>query len=194
MHCATSTSGSQPPRGFTRLQPWRGWSHEEVSDDSPELDEAQAWPWHLRTSSGRATLDESQGPIDEHFVAGRNANGVSRADQPTVELRRQTRLDHLAMHGDRVADPRRPLHVEIDVQERQARAFHRTDDQSNEAVSPAVGTEFIVGTLRGMLLQRLVKGGDIGALSMRRHLLALIGRALGPSLRQPLSADDTLKC
>ena len=49
----------------------------------------------------------------------------------------------------------------------------------DKSVSPAVGAEFIVGTLRGMMLQRLVKGGDVGAVAMRRHLLALVGRALG---------------
>ena len=54
----------------------------------------------------------------------------------------------------------------------------------DSSVSPSVAAEFIVGTLRGMMLQRLVKGGDIGALAMRRHLLVLVSRALG---RTPLA-------
>ena len=49
----------------------------------------------------------------------------------------------------------------------------------DKSVSPGVGAEFIVGTLRGMMLQRLVKGGDIGALAMRPHLMVLVNRALG---------------
>ena len=49
----------------------------------------------------------------------------------------------------------------------------------DKSVSPAIGAEFIVGTLRGMMLQRLVIGGDIGALAMRRHLMVLVSRAWG---------------
>ena len=41
----------------------------------------------------------------------------------------------------------------------------------DKSVSPAVGAEFIVGTLRGMMLQRLVKGGAVGAVAMRRPCL-----------------------
>ena len=48
----------------------------------------------------------------------------------------------------------------------------------DKGVSPVVGAEFIIGTLRGMMLQRLVKGGDVGAATMRRHLLVLVERAL----------------
>lgn len=50
----------------------------------------------------------------------------------------------------------------------------------DRTVSPAVAAEFIVGMLRGMMLQRLVRGGDIKVRSMRRQLLALVGRALAP--------------
>ena len=48
----------------------------------------------------------------------------------------------------------------------------------DKGVSPVVGAEFIIGTLRGMMLQRLVKGGDVGAATMRKHLLVLVERAL----------------
>lgn len=47
----------------------------------------------------------------------------------------------------------------------------------DKGISPAVGAEFIIGTLRGMMLQRLVKGGDVGAPAMRKHLLVLVDRA-----------------
>jgi hypothetical protein len=48
----------------------------------------------------------------------------------------------------------------------------------DKSLSPAVAAEFIVGTLRGMMLQRLVKGGDIQAAALRRHLRVLVERAL----------------
>lgn len=51
----------------------------------------------------------------------------------------------------------------------------------DKAVSPGIGAEFVVGTLRGMMLQRLVQGGDIGALAMRKHVVALVRRAFAPS-------------
>lgn len=48
----------------------------------------------------------------------------------------------------------------------------------DKSVSPGIGAEFIVGTLRGMMLQRLVKGSDVGAATLRKHLLVLVERAL----------------
>ena len=47
----------------------------------------------------------------------------------------------------------------------------------DKSVSAPLGAEFVVGTLRGMMLQRLVRGGDIGALAMRKHLVAMVRRA-----------------
>ena len=51
----------------------------------------------------------------------------------------------------------------------------------DKSVSPPLGAEFVVGTLRGMMLQRLVRGGDVGALAMRKHLVAMVRRAFAPS-------------
>ena len=48
------------------------------------------------------------------------------------------------------------------------------------SVSPGVGAEFIIGALRGMLLLRLVRGGDIGAAAVRAHVVTLVRRALAP--------------
>lgn len=45
------------------------------------------------------------------------------------------------------------------------------------SISPRVGAEAVVGMLRGMMLQRLVRGRNAGALEMRKHLLALLHRA-----------------
>ena len=50
----------------------------------------------------------------------------------------------------------------------------------DRSVSAAVAAEFIVGTLRGMMLQRLMREGEIDTSAMRRQLLALIARALAP--------------
>jgi hypothetical protein len=44
-----------------------------------------------------------------------------------------------------------------------------------------VGAEFVLGALRGMLLQRLVHGGDIGVLAIRKHVVTLVRRALAPA-------------
>ena len=51
----------------------------------------------------------------------------------------------------------------------------------DKAVSPPVGAEFVVGTLRGMMLQRLIRGGDINAPVLRKNLVALVRRAFAPS-------------
>ena len=51
----------------------------------------------------------------------------------------------------------------------------------DKSVSAPLGAEFVVGTLRGMMLQRLVRGGDIGALAMRKHLVAMVRRSFAPS-------------
>lgn len=51
----------------------------------------------------------------------------------------------------------------------------------DKSVSAPLGAEFVVGTLRGMMLQRLVRGGDVGALAMRKHLMAMVRRAFAPS-------------
>ena len=48
----------------------------------------------------------------------------------------------------------------------------------NKSISPPVAAEFVIGTLRGMMLQRLVKGGDVQATALRKHLQVLIERAL----------------
>ena len=45
------------------------------------------------------------------------------------------------------------------------------------SISPRVGAETVVGMLRGMMLQRLVRGRKVGALEMRKHLLSLLQRA-----------------
>ena len=50
-------------------------------------------------------------------------------------------------------------------------------------ISPRVGAEAVVGMLRGMMLQRLVRGREAGALEMRKHLLALLRRAFGATSR-----------
>ena len=41
--------------------------------------------------------------------------------------------------------------------------------------------EFVLGSLRGMMLQRLVHGGDAGVMAIRRHVLTLVRRALAPT-------------
>ena len=51
----------------------------------------------------------------------------------------------------------------------------------DKSVSAPLGAEFVVGTLRGMMLQRLVRGGDVGALAMRKHLVAMVRRAFAPA-------------
>jgi AcrR family transcriptional regulator len=48
----------------------------------------------------------------------------------------------------------------------------------DKSISPPVAAEFVIGTLRGMMLQRLVKGGDVQATSLRKHVQVLIERAL----------------
>ncbi|WP_179107057.1 TetR/AcrR family transcriptional regulator [Variovorax sp. KK3] len=45
-------------------------------------------------------------------------------------------------------------------------------------LSPPIAAEFIVGTLRGVVLQRLVKGGEMQVNSLRKHLQTLIEHAL----------------
>lgn len=50
----------------------------------------------------------------------------------------------------------------------------------DKSIAPGVGAEFILGALRGMMLQRLVHGGEIGALAIRKHVLTLVRRALAP--------------
>lgn len=48
----------------------------------------------------------------------------------------------------------------------------------DRSVSAGVAAEFIVGTLRGMMLQRLVRGGEIDTRPMRRQVLVMVTRAL----------------
>jgi AcrR family transcriptional regulator len=48
----------------------------------------------------------------------------------------------------------------------------------DRSISPPIAAEFVIGTLRGMMLQRLVKGGDIQAATLRKHLQSLVERAL----------------
>ena len=47
----------------------------------------------------------------------------------------------------------------------------------HKSISPVVGAEFVIGTLRGMMLQRLVKGGDVQAAALRKHIQVFIERA-----------------
>ena len=51
----------------------------------------------------------------------------------------------------------------------------------DKSISPGVGAEFVLGALRGMMLQRLVRGGDVGALAIRKHVLTLVRRSLAPA-------------
>ena len=51
--------------------------------------------------------------------------------------------------------------------------------------SPEVGAEFIVGALRGMMLQRLLGGGAVDTRRMQKQLLALIKRALAAPPKTP---------
>ena len=51
----------------------------------------------------------------------------------------------------------------------------------DRSIAPGVGAEFILGALRGMMLQRLVHGGDVGAMAIRKHVVALVRRALAPA-------------
>lgn len=51
----------------------------------------------------------------------------------------------------------------------------------DKSVSPAVASEFVLGALRGMMLQRLLHGGDVGAMAIRKHVLTLVQRALAPT-------------
>lgn len=48
----------------------------------------------------------------------------------------------------------------------------------DKSISPPVAAEFVIGMLRGMMLQRLVKGGDVQAATLRKHLQVFIERAL----------------
>lgn len=48
----------------------------------------------------------------------------------------------------------------------------------DKTISPPVAAEFVIGTLRGMMLQRLVKGGDVQATTLRKHVQVFIERAL----------------
>ena len=50
----------------------------------------------------------------------------------------------------------------------------------DRSVSAAVAAEFIVGMLRGMMLQKLVRAGEIDTGPMRRQILAMVARALAP--------------
>lgn len=48
----------------------------------------------------------------------------------------------------------------------------------DKSIAAGVGAEFILGSLRGLMLQRLVHGGDVGALAIRKHVLTLVRRSL----------------
>jgi len=50
----------------------------------------------------------------------------------------------------------------------------------DKSVSPAVGAEFVLGCLRGIMLQRLLHRSDVGVLAIRKHVLALVRRAFAP--------------
>ena len=51
----------------------------------------------------------------------------------------------------------------------------------DKSISPGVGAEFILGSLRGMMLQRLLHGGDAGVMAIRKHVLTLVRRSLAPA-------------
>ena len=53
----------------------------------------------------------------------------------------------------------------------------------DRSISPAFAAEFIVGTLRGMMLQRLVRGGEIDVRAMHKQLITIVGRAFAPVRR-----------
>ena len=53
----------------------------------------------------------------------------------------------------------------------------------DRSISPAFAAEFIVGTLRGMMLQRLVRGGEIDGRTMHKQLITIVGRAFAPVKR-----------
>ena len=53
----------------------------------------------------------------------------------------------------------------------------------DRSISPSIAAEFIVGTLRGMMLQRLVRGGPIDTRAMHKQLLTIVGRAFAPVKR-----------
>ena len=46
-----------------------------------------------------------------------------------------------------------------------------------KSIAPTIGAEFVVGALRGMMLQRLLKGSTVDTRAMREQLLVLIKRA-----------------
>ncbi len=48
----------------------------------------------------------------------------------------------------------------------------------DKSVSPAVAAEFLLGALRGMMLQRLLHEGDVGVLGIRKHVVNLVRRSL----------------
>lgn len=66
--------------------------------------------------------------------------------------------------------------------EDQVRAGIR-NGEIDRSISPAIAAEFIVGMLRGMMLQRLVRGGTIDTRAMHKQLLTLVGRAFAPVAR-----------
>lgn len=48
----------------------------------------------------------------------------------------------------------------------------------DRSVAPGVAAEFVIGMLRGIMLQRLVKGGDVQAATLRKPLQVMVERAL----------------
>ena len=54
-----------------------------------------------------------------------------------------------------------------------------------KSIVPTIGAEFVVGALRGMMLQRLLKGGMVDTRAMRQQLLVLIKRAFAVRARAP---------
>jgi AcrR family transcriptional regulator len=56
-----------------------------------------------------------------------------------------------------------------------------TNGEIDRSISPGVGAEFVLGALRGVMMQRLVHGGDVGALAIRKHVVTLVRRPLAPA-------------
>lgn len=48
----------------------------------------------------------------------------------------------------------------------------------DKSISPPIAAEFVIGTLRGMMLQRLVKGSDVQAAVLKKQIQVIVERAL----------------
>ena len=53
-----------------------------------------------------------------------------------------------------------------------------SNGEIDASISPAAGAEFVLGSLRGLMLQRLVQGGGSSVADIRKHVLTLVRRSL----------------